>query len=65
LRLCLHISSEPQYGGVPVNVLKRMKELEAENARLQRMFAELLHENSASRDDNAYPIAFEDYLPAT
>ena len=30
-----------KYGGVTVNELKRMKELEAENAKLKRMYAEL------------------------
>jgi len=30
-----------KYGGVSVSELKRMKELEAENAKLKRMYAEL------------------------
>ena len=39
-----------KYGGVTVNELKRMKELEAENAKLKRMYAELALENAAIRD---------------
>jgi putative transposase len=30
-----------RYGGIEVNELKRVKELEAENSRLKRMYAEL------------------------
>lgn len=30
-----------RYGGMEVNELKRVKELEAENAKLKRMYAEL------------------------
>ena len=36
-----------KYGGVSV---KRMKELEAENAKLKRMYAELALENAAIKD---------------
>ena len=36
-----------KYAGVSVNELKRMKELEAENAKLKRMYAELALENAA------------------
>jgi putative transposase len=39
-----------KYGGVSVNELKRMKELEAENAKLKRMYADLALENAASKD---------------
>jgi putative transposase len=39
-----------KYGGVSVSELKRMKELEAENARLKRMYAELALENAAIKD---------------
>jgi putative transposase len=38
------------YGGVTVNELKRMKELEAENSKLKRMYAELALENAAIKD---------------
>jgi putative transposase len=39
-----------KYGGTSVAELKRLKELEAENARLKRMYAELALENAAIRD---------------
>jgi putative transposase len=39
-----------KYSGVSVNELKRMKELEAENAKLKRMYAELALENAAIKD---------------
>ena len=39
-----------KYGGVTVNELKRMKELEAENAKLKRMYADLAMENHAMKD---------------
>ena len=39
-----------KYGGVSVSELKRMKELEMENAKLKRMYAELALENAAIKD---------------
>lgn len=36
-----------KYGGMPVNELKRMKELEEENNRLKRIVANLTLENDA------------------
>ena len=39
-----------KYGGVAVSELKRMKDLEAENAKLKRMYAELALENTAIKD---------------
>lgn len=39
-----------KYGGFDVSKLKRTKELEAENAKLKRMFAELSMENDALKD---------------
>ena len=39
-----------KYAGVSVNELKRMMELEAENAKLKRMYAELALENAAIKD---------------
>ena len=39
-----------KYAGVSVSELARMKELETENARLKRMYAELALENSAIRE---------------
>lgn len=39
-----------KYGGTSVSELKRLKELEAENAKLKKMYAELALENAAIRD---------------
>jgi putative transposase len=39
-----------KYAGVSVNELERMKELEAENAKLKRMYTELALENAAIKD---------------
>lgn len=36
-----------KYGGLEASELKRVKELEAENARLKRMYADLALENEA------------------
>ncbi len=38
-----------KYGGMGVSKLKRMKELETENARLKRMYADLALENRAMK----------------
>lgn len=39
-----------KYGGMEASDLKRVKELEAENARLKRLYADLALENSAMKD---------------
>lgn len=39
-----------KYGGMGVSELKRMKELEAENSRLKRMYSELSLENHALKE---------------
>lgn len=39
-----------KYGGLEASELKRIKELEAENARLKPMFADLSLENRAMKD---------------
>ena len=39
-----------KYGGMSASDLKRMKEMEAEMARLKRMYADLALENSALKD---------------
>lgn len=39
-----------KYGGMGVSDLKRMKELEAENAKLKKMFADMALENHALKD---------------
>ena len=39
-----------KYGGLSASELKRIKELEAENAKLKRMYADLAIENDAIKD---------------
>jgi putative transposase len=39
-----------KYAGTSVDELKRLRELEAENAKLKRMYAELALENTAIKD---------------
>jgi len=39
-----------KYGGMEASDLKRVKELEAENARLKRLYAELALDNAAMKD---------------
>jgi putative transposase len=39
-----------KYAGTSVAELRRMKELEAENSKLKRMYAELALENTAIKD---------------
>lgn len=39
-----------RYGGLGVSELKRNKELESENAKLKRMYADLALENTALKD---------------
>ena len=42
--------TQPKYGGAGVSELKRLRELEAENAKLKRMYADLALENTAIKD---------------
>ncbi len=46
-----------KYAGMSLPELKRVKELEAENARLKRMYAELALENTAIKDVLLAPSA--------
>ena len=39
-----------KYGGMSGSDLKRMKELEAENSKLKRMYADMAPENRAMKD---------------
>lgn len=39
-----------KYGGMDASELRRVKELEAENSRLKRMYAELALDNAAMKD---------------
>jgi putative transposase len=45
-----YYSWKSKYGGMSVPDLKRLKELEEENARLKRMYADLSLENQALKD---------------
>jgi putative transposase len=47
----LYYQWKSKYAGVSVNELKRVRELEAGNSRLKKMFAELTLENVAIKDD--------------
>jgi len=39
-----------KYGGMEASDLKRVKELESENARLKRLYADMALENAAMKD---------------
>ena len=39
-----------KYGGMEASDLKRVREIEAENAKLKRMYADLALENTAMKD---------------
>ncbi len=39
-----------KYGGLDVSELRRVKDLEAENSKLKRMYAELALDNAAMKD---------------
>lgn len=39
-----------KYGGASISDVKRLRELETENARLKRMYADLALENAAIKD---------------
>ena len=39
-----------RYSGAEISELKRLKELEAENAKLKKMYSELALENAAIKD---------------
>ena len=45
-----YYSWKSKYAGVTVPDLKRMKELETENSKLKRMYADLAMENAAIKD---------------
>jgi len=46
----LYYQWKSKYGGLEASDLKRVKELEAENAKLKRMYAELALDNAAMKD---------------
>jgi putative transposase len=45
-----YYSWKSKYGGMEASDVRRLKELEAENARLKRMYADLALENTALKD---------------
>ena len=45
-----YYSWKSKYGGLSASELKRIKELEAENAKLKRMYADLSLENDALKN---------------
>ena len=45
-----YYSWKSKYGGASAAELKRLKELEAENAKLKRMYADLALENAAIKE---------------
>jgi len=45
-----YYASKSKYAGATVSDLRRMRELEVENARLKRMYADLALENAAIKD---------------
>ena len=44
---------KPKYGGMSASDLKRIKELESENAKLKRLYADAMLDNQALREINA------------
>ena len=46
----LYYQWKSKYSGVSVSELKRVRELESENSRLKKMYAELAQENTAIKD---------------
>ncbi len=45
-----YYSWKSKYGGMDASELKRMKEMEAENAKLKRMYADMALENAAMKE---------------
>ena len=45
-----YLNWKSKYAGATIADVKRMKELEAENAKLKRMYADLALENAAIKD---------------
>jgi putative transposase len=50
ISVATYYSWKSKYAGVAVSELKRMRELETENANLKRMYANLALENAAIKD---------------
>ena len=45
-----YYSWKSKYGGMEASELKRMKEMEAENAKLKQMYADMALENAAMKE---------------
>jgi putative transposase len=45
-----YYSWKSKYGGMDASELKRMKEMEAENAKLKRLYADMALENAAMKE---------------
>lgn len=45
-----HYQWKSKYGGLEASELRRVKHLEAENAKLKRMYAEMALDNAALKD---------------
>ena len=45
-----YYSWKKKYGGMDASEIKRLKELEEENAKLKRMYADIALENTAMKD---------------
>ena len=45
-----YYKSKSKYGGMEASDIKRLREVEAENSKLKRMFADLALENRALKD---------------
>lgn len=50
IRTATYDQWKPRYGGMQASDLRRVRELEAENAKLKRMYAELALGNAAMKD---------------
>lgn len=50
IRSACYYQWKSKYGGLGASELKRLKELEAENAKLKRMYADMALENNAMKD---------------
>ncbi len=50
ISLATYYAWKSKYGGLSVSELKRLKELDAENVKLKRLYADLALENAALKD---------------
>ena len=50
ISIATYYTWKSKYGGLDASELRRVKDLEAENSRLKRMYAELALDNAAMKD---------------